>query len=719
MRISIIGLVCSVVALAACEKTDYDTACTVDPSQCDDYDAGDDSSAGGDATDATSDTRDSAPGDAPDTFDSGRSDVSDADTAETCTPITCPAAACGTISNGCSGTIDCPACSSDKTCDATSHTCVCKPIAACPTGLECGNVPDGCGGTFACPTCTGGKTCNTTTNKCETTCTPAATCPSGKCGTIDNGCGTGTITCSTTCTSPATCGGGGTANICGCTKTGSCGSRVCGTVADGCGGTITCGTLGGACPSATPTCNASGACVCSPTWSCTGKCGPITDSCGGTQDCGGCTGAQTCGGGGTASVCGCTSIATAGKCAGRCNTVTDECGTHDCGAGCSTGLTCSSTVCSCTAASCPVYCGSATSCVVVSSLASSPTRQGFAAVMSDGSVRTWGSDAKGELGDGGTSDQTKPIAVSGLASNVKQVGSGAHGCAVMGDGSLRCWGVNSVGQFCDGTTSTSVQTPKTIAAFGFNAKQVVTSAGSMTCVLLNSGAVQCCGANGSGMLGNGDTTGTAQSSPQIAIAGGAQQIAAGLLHVCALMSDGSVQCWGGNTNGQIGAGSGSQFSPITVIPASPLKALSVVTGGLYTCARMSDGTVKCWGADNLSQLGDGGTTDVPSPKTIVALGSDAIQLAAGFGHLCKLTASGSVSCWGYNLDGEVGNGSAGGTVTAPTFVMAGVKQVVASQSSTCANLNDGTVKCWGSNGHGELGNPGAGSAASSPVKVTW
>ncbi len=334
---------CMVVVVAiGCAKTDYSTGCADDQTTCVDYEGGVDSSADETSVDSgrdtNVDTRDSS-GEVGDVSETGV-DADAGDSRDSCTPIACPATACGSLDDGCGGKLTCPDCPSGKTCDTGTHTCVCKPITACPAGLDCGNVPDGCGGTFACATCTGGKTCNTTTNKCETTCTPATTCPSGKCGDIDNGCGTGTLHCGG-CTSPASCGGGGTTGICGCTPTGTCGTRNCGSVPDGCGGTINCGSLGGGCPGG-QTCNSGGTCVCVPTGSCGARnCNTVPDGCGSTITCGtlggGCPSGQTCGGGGTTGVCGCTPT---WSCTGKCGTITDSCGgTHDCG-GCTAPKTC-------------------------------------------------------------------------------------------------------------------------------------------------------------------------------------------------------------------------------------------------------------------------------------------------------------------------------------------------------------------------------------------
>jgi MYXO-CTERM domain-containing protein len=118
-------------------------------------------------------------------------------------------------------------------------------LAACPAGDNCGSVPDGCGGTLNCGTCASPLTCGGggTPNVCGG-CTPLTACPAGdNCGTVSDGCG-GMLSCGT-CTSPQTCGGGGTANVCGCTPLAVCpAGDDCGTLSNGCGGMLFCGNCG-------------------------------------------------------------------------------------------------------------------------------------------------------------------------------------------------------------------------------------------------------------------------------------------------------------------------------------------------------------------------------------------------------------------------------------------------------------------------------------------
>ncbi len=159
---------------------------------------------------------------------------------------TCPTGTnCGTISDGCGGTLSCgPACTAPQTCGGggTANVCGCTPSVTCPAGANCGSVDNGCGMMVSCgPACTAPQTCGGggTANVCG--CTPSVTCPAGAdCGSVDDGCGA-MVSCGSACTAPQSCGGGGMPNVCGCTKT-TCAAQQaqCGTIDDGCGGTLTC-----------------------------------------------------------------------------------------------------------------------------------------------------------------------------------------------------------------------------------------------------------------------------------------------------------------------------------------------------------------------------------------------------------------------------------------------------------------------------------------------
>jgi hypothetical protein len=303
----------------------------------------------------------------------------------TCTKKTCAdyqggSGACGPVSDGCGGTLDCGfSCASDEICGAVeAGKCgkvTCQPqscetaLAGQPAGF-CGFVPDGCGGAIAdCATvCTDGDTCGGggTPDVCgqgaASTCVARTQADCGStCGPISDGCGS-TVDCGG-CTAPATCGGGGTLGQCGAP---TCQARTCadfqatcGSIPDGCGGTLDCDQGGGCGANAICNANQCQAIVCKPLTkaeACTGFCGMQSDGCSGTVDCGGCTAPNTCGGGGTPSVCGappCTPL-TCADVGANCGPIGDGCGgiVSSCG-------TCSSPE-TCGGAGTPSVCGKAT-----------------------------------------------------------------------------------------------------------------------------------------------------------------------------------------------------------------------------------------------------------------------------------------------------------------------------------------------------------------------
>ncbi len=233
--------------------------------------------------------------------DAGRSD------AAPCTPTTdCDAlrAQCGSIGDGCGGSVDCGTCAQPfDTCGLQiANICDCEPSGCAPG--QCGAVDNGCGGLVECGGCDAGLNCVSGTCVCA-----PETCD-GRCGTIPDGCGE-TLVCEV-CGGGETCGGAGP-NRCGtgpCTPT-TCAleGKNCGEIADGCGGTLSCGTCGDdlTCGGGTP--GVANVCGCTPQ-TCGDldrrACGTLTEICGTTLDCGGCgTLGETCGGGGTPNLCGC------------------------------------------------------------------------------------------------------------------------------------------------------------------------------------------------------------------------------------------------------------------------------------------------------------------------------------------------------------------------------------------------------------------------------
>ena len=267
------------------------------------------------------------------------------------------------------------------------------------------------------------------------------------------------------------------------------------------------------------------------------------------------------------------------------------------------------------------------------------------ALTSGGGVLCWGLNGDGQLGDGTATDRWTPVAVSGMGSGVAAVAGGYfHSCALTSGGALRCWGGNSVGQIGDGTTT---QRLTAVAVSGLSGGAVAVTAGSdHTCGLTGGGATQCWGWNASGQLGNGTTTNQWTPVTVIGLAGGGPTVAGGEYHSCAVTSTGAAQCWGRNTNGQLG--DGTTTSRLMPAPVSGLGSgvAAVVTGAAHSCALTSAGAVLCWGDNFTGQLGDGTTTDRLTPVVVSGLTSGAVALAAGTLHTCAVTSVGGVVCWG-------------------------------------------------------------------------
>jgi alpha-tubulin suppressor-like RCC1 family protein len=235
------------------------------------------------------------------------------------------------------------------------------------------------------------------------------------------------------------------------------------------------------------------------------------------------------------------------------------------------------------------------------------------------------------------------------------------------------------------------------------------SAGAFhTCALTSAGGVKCWGSNNSGELGNG---GTAASNVAIEVDGlgsGVKSVSAGFEHTCAVTGAGSARCWGANDAGQLGNGS-TQNSKSPVQVSGLGSGVNAVSAGVWhTCAITDNGAVKCWGANNAGQLGNGSTNNSNVPVRVAGMDSGAIAIAAGASHTCALTSSHGVKCWGRNDSGQLGNGTTSSAGTVPSDVYglsSGVKAISASGEHTCALTNSGSVKCWGWNPNGQMGDP--------------
>ncbi len=320
-------------------------------------------------------------------------------------------------------------------------------------------------------------------------------------------------------------------------------------------------------------------------------------------------------------------------------------------------------------------------------------------------VKCWGSNSGGQLGDGTTSRRSTPVDVVMLASGVSAVSAGDfHTCALAVSGEVKCWGENAYGQLGDETT-TAHSTPVDVIGLA-SGVSAVAAGDSHTCALTTGGGVKCWGYNYYGQLGDNTTTNHSTPMDVVGLTSGVSAIAAGPLHTCALTTGGGVKCWGYNYYGQLGDGTTTNRStPVDVTGlASGVSAISV--GGRHTCALTTAGGVKCWGNNNLGQLGYG--TDLyesSTPVNVVGLTSGVSAISAGDDHTCAVTTSSGIKCWGFNHNGQIGDATTTNRYTPVDAIglASGVSGIAAGDDHTCALTTDGGAKCWGYNYYGQLG----------------
>jgi alpha-tubulin suppressor-like RCC1 family protein len=339
----------------------------------------------------------------------------------------------------------------------------------------------------------------------------------------------------------------------------------------------------------------------------------------------------------------------------------------------------------------------------------------------DGTLWCWGYNVFGQLGDGTTTDRASPVQVTALGTSVVQVAAGSsHTCALEADGSVWCWGLNQQGEIGDGTqTVPGKPTPVQVTALGTSVVQL--AAGTFhTCARKGDGTLWCWGDNSGGELGDG--TAVEKHSPVQVTALGTSVVevwaSPDASRTCARKGDGTLWCWGTNSEGEIGDGTVcpppypcGKSSPVQLV-AFGTSVVQVSLGELYGCARKGDGTLWCWGN---GYLGDGTDSSLPSPVEVVALGTSVVEVATGQFHTCARKSDGTVWCWGDNLEGELGNGTTStGFVPGQVMGLTGAVELTAGGGHTCARKGDGMIWCWGDNYAGDLGD-GTKTARPSPV----
>ncbi|MDO9398002.1 MAG: hypothetical protein Q7T71_15770 [Herbiconiux sp.] len=283
----------------------------------------------------------------------------------------------------------------------------------------------------------------------------------------------------------------------------------------------------------------------------------------------------------------------------------------------------------------------------------------------DATVSCTGRGAEGQLGYGSTVAAQFPQEVA--LPNVTKVATGVvTACAIHDAGLVSCWGDGSRGQLGDGQLR-QTPTPSPVAVPGLSGIVDIDVGDSHVCAVRNDGRVLCWGDTADGKLGDGSTA--AITIPKTTVTGltNVATIAVGDRHSCAMKRDGSVWCWGNNTNGQLGLGTSepdgvsngqvvktSRHDRPEQVPAL-LDAVQIDATGLTSCAVKRGGTAVCWGDGTSGQIGNGVRGNALSPQPVSGI-TDAKQLGIGSQHACLVTKTNAPFCWGRNLSGQLGSG---------------------------------------------------------------
>ena len=314
------------------------------------------------------------------------------------------------------------------------------------------------------------------------------------------------------------------------------------------------------------------------------------------------------------------------------------------------------------------------------------------AIVTGGEVRCWGYNGKGQLGDGTTSRRVLPVPVLATSGNghlrgVTQLSAMENTtCARLANGEARCWGAGQDGELGNGQLSDRSRPTPVRAVSGSGRLTGVTQievGERHVCARLANGQARCWGANSEGQLGNGTVVGHARpvvvrNTGDTGPLTGVGQVSAGTAQSCATRVDQTAVCWGSNGQGQLGTGTFDDRHLPTVVVAdaarSPLRGVAGVgTGFLHSCARLTNGQVRCWGQNGFDQLGNGVEA---GPKSAVAgpvrnrtNSGDLVgvaQVSVGSSHTCVRLTNEEARCWGYDGTGALGDG---GTTPSPVPVV--------------------------------------------------
>jgi len=352
------------------------------------------------------------------------------------------------------------------------------------------------------------------------------------------------------------------------------------------------------------------------------------------------------------------------------------------------------------------------------------------ALCNDSIANSWGENTNGQLGDSTLINRPDPVPVYGITGIIAIAGGASHTVALRSDSTVWAWGSNAHGQLGDSTTT---QRLSAVQVTGLSGIIAISSGGQHSLALKSDGTVWAWGYNWKGQLGDNTITDRltpvqVHDSSNTAFLSGIVAIAGGDNHSIALQNDGTIWAWGHNQYGKLGDGTNNdRWLPVHVHDSADVgflfNVIAIATSEYanHTLALKSDSTVWAWGYNLKGQLGNGTANNninpLPMPIDTVGIGGGFIAIACGGNHSLALKNDGMVWAWGWNNNGQLGDSSTldkhSAVKVKPNFG-GGIISIAAGYYHSLALKNDNTVWAWGEDALGQLGN-GAGGNSTTPI----
>ncbi len=337
------------------------------------------------------------------------------------------------------------------------------------------------------------------------------------------------------------------------------------------------------------------------------------------------------------------------------------------------------------------------------------------AITGDGELWCWGDGGWGRLGNGESGTRREPVKVQTDVTFAAVSAGGGHTCALAESGEAWCWGQSGGGALGDGSSDNSSVPVQVESDVTFTS---LFAGGTHTCALTADGTAYCWGDNRQGQLGDGTTDHRTAPTPVLTSKRFKQLSAGPAAHTCGVTRDGETLCWGYNSKGQIGDGTAGEdeyrTQPTEV--AGNTEFAVVYAGTFVTCALTGEGAAYCWGSNSMGSLGDGSGEDRSMPGPVS--GSVSFRALSVSGHVCGVTEEGNAYCWGSNDYGQLGIGHRA-TATEPTTLATSERfaSLAAGGAHTCGVTPGGALFCWGRNDDGQLGDGGLTQGFTVPAAV--